>query len=372
MRSPVLLVVAAAALTASTLAAQSRTESRRVGLDEQAALHEIVDNAAAGERAGGNAWLKWAPHYFRGADGKTYVPFTLRIDEAPGAFRSAAMYIRVAPRGDEGRAGRRAEGVQNILGVASGELPVNSPDRRQGAGAPTAAEASVMLRSLTAKKDGAAYPYEAAYSVQPATENGGGTLRRALALPPGEYDLYIAMLDRDRKGGRRWAVMKQEITIPNLAQPGLQISSVIVADRVEPLAAPVAAAEQATRPYALGTAELVPAADDQLRGDETLHVAFVIYGAATDGAGKPDVRIDYRLYQENFASERLLGATAPQQLDAATLPAGFDLRKGEQLAALQSLPLASYKPGSYRFAIRVTDNAAAATAEEQIRFVIVQ
>ena len=366
---------AAAALLVTALVlpavAQSRREPRRVGLDEQAELHRLVDNAATGNPSGGNAFLRWTPHFLRGADRRTYIPFTLRIEEAPGAFRAAAMYVRAAPRGDGGRRARKAEGVQNILGVASGEMPVSSPDRRQGAGAPTAAEASIMLRSLTAQKDGLAYPYEAAYGVE--TANAGdeaSTLRRALALLPGEYDLYIALLERDRRGERKWAVLKQEITVPDLAAAGLRLSSVIVADRVDPLAAPVPPAEQPLRPYALGAAELVPAHDDELRQDETLHVAFLIYDAATDAAGMPDVRVEYRLYRQNYASDRLLGSTAPQVFDSSTLPEGFDLRAGQQLAALQSLPLSSYEPGPYRLTIRAIDNRSGAVAEEQVRFVI--
>ncbi len=373
MRVPCATAAALLALAfALPAAAQSRREPRRVGLDEEAELQRLVDNAAAGRPAGGNAFLRWTPHFLRGADRRTYIPFTLRIEEAPGAFRAAAMYVRVAPRGDEGRDARKAEGVQNILGVASGEMPVNSPDRRQGVGAPTAAEASIMLRSLTAQNDGVGYPYEAAYGVETVeAEDNASALRRALALSPGEYDLYIALLERDRRGDRKWAVLKQQITVPDLSAGGLRLSSIIVADRVDPLPGPVPAAEQAVRPYALGAAELVPAADDELRHDETLHVAFLIYDAATDDAGMPDVRVEYRLYQENFASDRLLGATAPQIFDPRTLPAGFDLRAGQQLAAMQSLPLGSYKPGTYRLAIRVTDNRSGAVAEEHVRFVVV-
>jgi hypothetical protein len=366
-----LIVAALAVSAASSSIAQSRRQPRRVGLDEQATLHKLVEDAAAGKPAGGNAWLKWTPHFLRGAGDKTYVPFTLRIDEAPGAFRAAAMYVRIAPRGDEGRAGKRAEGVQNAAGVATGELPINSPERRQGVGAPSGTDASLMLRSLTARHAGAVYPYEATYGVEPEEEGRAATVRRAFAVGPGEYDLYIALLERDRKGEKRWALLKQPITVPNLAGAGLRVSSVILADRVEPLAAPVALSEQALRPYALGTAELVPAADDELRHDETLHVAFLIYDAAVDAAGKPDVRVEYRLYQQNFAGERLLGATAPQTFDLSTLPAGFDLRAGQQLAAMQSLPLGTYKPGTYRLAIRVVDNRSGSTAEQELRFVIV-
>ena len=368
--------VVAALITAAALAsaAQDRKEPRRVGLDERAALTRIVDDAAEGRQTSGNAWLTWAPHFLRGPDRKTYIPFTLKVEEAPGAFQSAAMYVRVAPRGDLGRAAKKAEGVQNVVGVAGGEMPVNSPERRLGTSAPSATDASLMLRSLTAKNTGQSYPYEAAFGIQTVSDPGGrvAMLRRGFALPPGEYDLYIALLERERKGEKKWAVLKQPITVPDLSNQALRLSSVILADRVETLAAPIPAAQQALRPYALGTAELVPALDDELRSNETLHVAFLVYDAKADASGKPDVKIEYRLFQQNFSGERLLGATTPQAFDISTLPADFDLRTGQQLAAMQSLPLSSYKPGPYRLAIRVTDNRNGSVAEESLRFVIVR
>jgi hypothetical protein len=357
---------------ASTALGQSRRQPRRVGLDENALLQKIVEDAAAGLPTAGNAWLKWTPHFLRGAGGKTYVPFTLRIEEAPGAFASAAMYVRVAPRGDEGRAGKRADGVQNVTGVAIGDLPVNSPERRVGgAGAPTASDASLMLRSLTAKNVNSAYPFEAAYGVVSHAADKMATVQRAFEVKPGEYDLYIALLERDSNGQKKWALLKEAITVPSFEGEGLRVSSVILAENIAPLTAPVPVAQQAERPYAFGAAELVPAADDELRQDEILHIAFLIYDASIDAAGKPDVQVEYRLYQENFASDRLLGAAPPQVLNQSTLPTSFDLRTGQQLAAMQSLPLTAYKAGTYRLAIRVVDKRSGSTADEQIRFVIV-
>jgi hypothetical protein len=366
------VVVAVVALVSPAFA-QSRKEPKRIGLDEQALLTQVVDAAAEGKHTEGNAWLTWAPHFLRGPDRKTYIPFTLKIEEAPGAFKSAAMYVRVAPRGDLGRAGKKADGVQNVLGVANGEMPINSPERRQGSGAPTANDASLMLRSLTAKNAGQGYPYEAAYGIETVSAKNGtvATLQSGLALPAGEYDLYIALLERERKGDKRWAVLKQPITVPDLATSSLRMSSIILAERVEELSKPVPVSEQPRRPYVLGSSELVPALDDEFESDETLHVAFVIYDAAADQAGMPDVRVEYRMFQQNFAGEKLLGATAPQTFDASSLPAGFDLRTGQQLAAMQSLPLAGYKPGTYRLAIRVTDRRTGATAEESLRFVLI-
>ena len=366
LRAFVVVFILAAA---STSGGQSPS-LKRVGLDERAVLLKLVEDAAAGQRSGGNAWLKWTPHFLRGAGGKTYVPFTLRIEEAAGAFASAAMYVRVAPRGDQGRAGKRAEGVQNVTGVASGELPVNSPERRAGPGAPTATDASLMLRSLTAKRTDTPYPFEAAYGVASLAIDDVATVQRAFEVKAGEYDVYIALVERDRRGERKWALLKQPLSVPSFAGEGLRVSSVIVADRIVPLPAPVSQAQQAERPYALGTAELVPAVDATLRQDETLQITFLIYNAAVDGAGKPDVEVEYRLYQENFASDRLLGATSPQVLNQSTLPPSFDLRTGHQLAATQSLPLTPYKPGAYRLAIRVIDKRSGSTADERVRFVI--
>jgi hypothetical protein len=359
-------VVVLILLAASTTGGQSQAQLKRVGLDERARLFKIVEDAAAGRRTSGSGWLKWTPHFLRGTGGKTYVPFTLVIQEAPGAFASAAMYVRVAPRGDEGRVGKRAEGVQNAAAVASGELPVNSPERRRGR-APTATDASLMLRSLTARHP-AAYPFEAAYGVVSVARADVTTVRRAFDVKAGEYDVYIALVERDRSGVKKWALLKQPLTVPSFAGEGLRLSSVILTDGIVPLSAPVPEAE---RPYALGAAELLPAVDDQLRRDETLHIAFLIYDATVDAAGKPDVQVEYHLYQESFASDRLLGAAPSQVLNQSTLPASFDLRTGQQLAAMQSLPLTTYKPGTYRLAIRVVDKRSGSTADAQIRFVIV-
>jgi hypothetical protein len=365
----VALLMLAAALPVN---AQRPREPRRVGLDEQAALTQIVDNAAEGKHTEGNAWLTWLPHFLRGPDRKTYIPFTLKVEEAPGAFRAAAMYVRVAPRGDLGRAGRKAEGVQNALGVATGEMPVNSPERRQGAGAPTASDSSIMLRSLTQRTTAHGYPYEAAYGIE--TRAAGkqlATVQSGFGVPPGDYDLYIALLERDVRGQKKWAVLKQPITVPDLATHALRMSSVILADRVEPLRDAVPETERPLRPYVFGSSEIVPATDYELRSDEVLHVAFLIYDAVSDAAGKPDVQVEYRLFQQNFSGERLLGATAPQRFDASTLPSNFDVRSGQQLAAVQSLPLDAYKAGTYRLAIRVSDRRNGATTEESVRFVLI-
>ena len=54
-------------------------------------------------------------------------------------------------------------------------------------------------------------------------------------------------------------MIKQTLTIPDFWNGELNTSSVIVASRIDPLPAPLTAAQQIDRPYALGGMEIVPA-----------------------------------------------------------------------------------------------------------------
>ena len=74
--------------------------------DEAFRLDALVDSVADGDLPGGDAWLKWSHHVFRTTEGLIYVPFTLVIEEAPDAFASISMYVRVANLGETSRAGR--------------------------------------------------------------------------------------------------------------------------------------------------------------------------------------------------------------------------------------------------------------------------
>jgi hypothetical protein len=326
---------------------------------------------AGGKLAGGDAWLRWDSHFLKGPAGKTYVPYTVTIDEAPGRFRAMAVYVRVLRRG------QREERSKNMVGLPTGAVPVNVPERNFAPpGAPTAGENSAVLASLTAElaRGPVGYAFEDGYSLDmPA---GGAResprFQRAFALDPGDYDVYVAV--RERAAGRgaepKSAVLKRELTVPDLSSGGLRMSSVILANRVETIDRPLSKAEQTLRPYALGTVEIVPAPAAEFRPDETLTAAFIVYNAGTDAQGKPDVTVQYLLYEQSGGLERLLGTTPPQALNAATLPPAFDLRAGHQLAPMHSLPLAAYRPGAYRLDIRVIDNLTGARIGDSATFTI--
>ena len=122
------------------------------------------------------------------------------------------------------------------------------------------------------------------------------------------------------------AVLKHELTVPNFHADELQTSSVIVADKIDQLSAPLAPEAQKERPYVLGDAEIVPAQDLKFKKTEELQVIFQVYGAKIGDDKKPDLTVDYVFHQKD--SRRREGV----QQDAAA-----GLQRAEPAAELRSV-----------------------------------
>ena len=365
--------------TVAPAVAQKRlTRAQR---DEAERLSAMTDAIADGELAGGDAWLKWSHHRLRGEDGNVYVPFSVVIDEAPGAFQSLSLYVRVANHGEDSSAGRERMRRTSYVGFQAGEVLVNVPERSfVPQGTPTAAEHSAMLR--LAHPEGlyeATYPFEDVHfvgftrtdTVEPFV------VRRALSLPPGDYDVYVAVREATPEGEgipeAKSAILKHRLTLPPFGTTGPQLSSIIVADTVETLPAPLSPDEQLLRPYALGATEIVPARDTIFSPSENLSLVFFVYNLLTDDDGKPNVTIRYRFFQQSVSSSTFFRATTPQEFNPETLPEVFDLEAyGGQLPASAAVPMASFAEGPYRLEIRVTDNLAEQTLIDSLSFVVME
>ena len=97
-------------------------------------------------------------------------------------------------------------------------------------------------------------------------------------------------------------------------------------------------------------------------------------------ANKPDVVVEYNFCQVAAgaeppkpgepckAGEKFFNKTNPQNLNAQTLPPGFDLAQGHQLQSGQAVPLASFPEGQYRLEIKVTDKLANKTLTRDVNF----
>lgn len=360
---PLLLAIVFAGLTAPQPGTGRLTDDE---IREVGELVSLADRAATGERADGGELFRFQAHFLRAPDGRTYVPFTLVLDDVSGgAFSTVALYIRVARRGDRTTSADRNRPI-GPTGVA---VPVFAFD------AAAAASAALRLMDRPDRPRPDAFPFEAAHFTPLWRSGGMATVRRALVVAPGAYDLYIVIREREASVPRgrtaRAAVIKTPLEVPDFATKTLTMSSPILAERVEPIARPLDPREQVARPYALGTAEIVPAGTAAFRQSDIRSIVFVVYNAASDADGRPDVDVEYRFFRIFEGQERLVGPRLPARFNRESLPAAFDMRAGHQIVPVQPLPLASLLTGDYRVEITVTDHLTAQTTSGAIPLTIV-
>jgi hypothetical protein len=350
-------VVLAVLLTVSRPAAlpQEQDPLAAARVKEMRALVTAVYAVLRGRLVPAERPLGWSNDFFKGQDGNTFVPFTLTVERAKLSTSTVAMYILVTPRAD----------------AASGPTEPSpdslEPEEIQGPPPPKIA-------------------FEAASFVDLNTETRvapGGTpvpIRRGFSLPAGDYDVYVALAaswgtatpTESKTAGEDAKVMmiKQGLSVPNLWTTELSTSTVVVAERVEPLQPPsLTPDQQASDPYALGTVRIVPTEDTDFRKTDQLSVIFFVYNTGLTSARKPDVTVDYSFYQRSAGGERYYSKTVPQNFNAQTLP-GFDIDAGHQLVAGQSIPLQIFPEGAYRLEIKVTDNARGSTVTRHVDFAV--
>jgi hypothetical protein len=312
------------------------------------ALFELVDAVVAQKRsAPADVALRWQNDFLKADKGLVYVPYTIGID---GKFATlpVAMYVRVL-RKDAQQAyydGSRSSTMRTWLNIMSSPTQIDTKDIRSGnvAGTGLAAE---DVSFFEPPKD--------------------GRLTRALWLPPGDYDVFVAMRERPTKGLPKVVVLKQPLTVPDLSK-ALAISSLIVADSVEPTSRALNDEQQASQPYTIGGTKITPAVTTRFRNTAELMVVFFVYNPTPGADGKPDIQVDYAFMQKTGEVERIFTASPEQLFNARTLPPEFNVALGHQLMAGQSVPLDSFPPGQYRLQVTVTDNLNHATATGDLSF----
>jgi hypothetical protein len=332
-------------------------------------LVAAVDHAMKGDPVAADASVRFLPHFMRAPDGRTYVPYTVAIEDVKAdTFSSVALYVRVAARGDRMISTER----DKRIGPTGVDVPSFAYD--------AAAAASNRLRYLDRpdQQQGGPYPWETVHFAPVWWEGGrrgSGLVQRALVLPAGSYDLYVAVREREDSIGRgqmpQASVLKRELDVPDFSAKAFAISSPILAARIDPVGRSLDAREQMMRPYALGGSEITPVQAKVFSDSDTLTVLFFVYNAGMDAKGKPDVSAEFRFFRlQPDGTGEAVGSPVAQRFDASLLPAEFDLRKGHPLVPMQSLPLASIPPGQYRVEIRVTDRIASATASRELQIAV--
>lgn len=309
-----------------------------------------------GDKNEGDVTVKWVSnHFVKGQSGDTYVPFTLAVDKAQ-LSKGAALYVR----------------------IVSAEQ--------------AASFASAMAAAAVPPKDGKAAPpprpsfqWDSVHFL----DAPDGQLSRAVQLKPGQYVAFVALKEkspapagnqRNNRNNDKNAppaaaagpvgLLRHEITVPDYNTPDLRTSSVIVAQSVEPLSAALPADQQEANPYVFGPMRIVPSPDGKFSKSGELSVIFWIYGAKEAASGKPDVVVDYSFHQKLAEGEKYFNKTAPQPLNAETLPPQFSIAAGHQLPGSLVIPLSSFPAGDYRLEIKVTDKPSGATLTQNVNFTV--
>jgi len=299
-------------------AAQERSApATSAGEQESTVLAAAIDAVATG-RQSADASLTWIGHHFIRSQGDSvYIPFTISLGRRQQGSSPASVYIRAVGR----------------------SAPPVGP---------------------------AKYPWE---TLQPVEIPADGLLSRAIALPPGSYDIFVAVREKGVTPAKV-GVVRHELTVPAFASADLTTSSIILARSLEQLPSALAPEKQQDNPYVFGPLKVTPSSDSAFPKSGDLQVLFWIYGAAHT-AGKPDVQVDFSFYQRFADGEKkYFNKTNPQELNVKTLPAEFDLTRGHQLLSSLSVPLATFPPGDYRLEIKVTDKIANKTLTRDINFTV--
>ena len=301
---------------------------------EAQALSKLADGALAAQAGPNDFNVTWADEDFlKGPEGKEFVPFTVTLDPTKVPGGNLVLYWRVV-------AARRRH-----------RDPTKKTDNR----------------ASTPIWEGASY-------VAAGAAQNPMRLSRSFVAPAGTYDVYVVAKELQVEKPRnapapKTVVLKQTVNVPDFWNSELTTSSVIVADRIDPLPAPLSSAQLTERPYAaLGVMEIVPVPSTKLSKKSELSVFFLIYNPKGDSANKPDISVEYSFCQiapgnqpaadePCKAGEKFYNKTDAQTMNGQTLPPQFDLTAGHQLQTGQAVPLAGFPEGDYRLEIKVTTSS---------------
>jgi hypothetical protein len=325
--------------------AQDRLEDAQ--RKEGEALLNLTDAAMSGGHIASDFAIRWSNDFFKAQTG-TFVPFTVTIDRSSLTASNGLMYVRAARR--DGTAARSRDGVVR-------------------------------------------YPFDVIFPVV-LTAPAGQPVRitRGFAVAPGEYDVYVALRERaadplESRGRLKGAVLKQALTVPDFWTGELTTSSVMLADRIDDVTAPVTGDDLLERPYVIGTQEIHRAVEPRFRRDRELIVVFLIYNAAPSREKDFDIQVDYHLFRRDAAApaeamsadvarpvartgERYVTRTPPQHFKPSMMVSDFDPATGPILAG-QGILLSSFQDGEYRLGITVTDLLSRHSLSRDVMFSVV-
>jgi hypothetical protein len=394
-RAGVLLLVWAVA--AAGLRGDAPPKRRLLGPNEREAVLALLKAVDLAQQTDvlADAGLAWENHVLKSGDQTAYVPFRLTIGGSADSLKSTAMYVRAVSRRDGLRVSEEHSMLRDWLArggtdvaprtsetvfLAPGEMPVGlgTGSSRQALAAAAAASAALAMQQRelekqsraadeakkkqeTRQRDPYLFPFEDYFFFDARSTH---SVERALALPAGEYDVFVGLVDRDRVKTSSPMVLRRTVRIPDFWSDELALSSLILAKDVRQMKTAFAGQQQVEHPYAFGQAEVVPVAVASFTPEDALTVVFQI---CNYGAPDSDLTADYAFYRIDGA-RRLFNHTNPQSFSDADLPPPGTWET--QAFASQTVALRSFPAGQYELEVSVRDRLTRATAKGTVAFTV--
>jgi hypothetical protein len=314
---------------------------------EGEAILELAELTLAGKPVPSDFRVQWQNVFLKAQRG-TFVPFTLTVDASRLSRPSALVYARAVRRDATAQAREGRPSSKNAVRRSVEDDP---------------------------------HPVDVVFPVELKPEPGQlARVSRGFALAPGDYDVHVVVRERvdpsAPQSHPRAAVLTERLQVPDFWSGELTTSSIILADQVSVLSAPLGPDELVERPYVIGQHEITPAADRQFRRDEELIVVFLIYNPFVTSDKQFDVQVEYHFFRKGGQrrsqsagadvadrpaerdGEQYFNHTDPQRFNPASLGPHVNPAAGQPVMAGQGIPLAEFDAGDYRLAVKVTDRVA--------------
>lgn len=351
-------------------AAQAQAQAQQ---QEIQSLVRIADAAMSGQTAPTEFPVQYQNDFLKAQGNRVWVPITLTIDPAKLSSTALTLYLRVVPRGTTAPP---APAPAAAAAPGKDAKNNNNKDKDKDKKDPKASPPPAPVPG------GPAYPYEdvSFMDVKPAAPGQPIRIYRGVGVPEGKYDVYIVLHERPAAGAAptaasaapagKTSVVKQALDVPNFANGELATSSVILAERVDQLPAPITPDQQSERPYAFGQTEIVVSPEHKFKKSQELIVLLQIYNPMVTPEKKFNLEATYTFYRQDGGTEKRFNSTEPQTFSAETMGASFDPSGNSSIQAGQGVPLQSFPEGTYRLEIKITDKLSAKVLTQNANFTV--
>jgi len=313
----------------------------------------VADAAMSGQSAPGDFPIQLQTDFLRAQAGRVWVPLTITVDSSKLSTSAVALYLRVTPRG-----------MTAPAPPATASPDKNSKDNKKD-------KKNDPKQAAAAAPPAPAYPYVdlALIDLKPPTPGQSMRILRGIGVLPGSYDLYVVLHERGAAAGKT-SVLKQPLDVPNYSSGEFTTSSVILAERVDQLAAPIPPEQQSDRPYAFGATEIVVSPEHKFKKSQELIVLLQIYNPTLSPEKKFNLEATYTFFRQDACAEKRFNSTEPQTFTSDSVGGSVDPTGNTAIQAGQGIALQSFPEGPYRLEIKITDKLSSKVVTQNVNFTV--